>query len=70
MKRANKYDKSISQKHHMLMRTQRELKWLKSIKPKRRKQIQFNIKSLEKSSMDIFSIENGSLSFEGASPLY
>ena len=65
MKRANKYDKSISQKHHMLMRTQRELKWLKSIKPKKRKQIQFNIKSLEKSSMDIFSIEKGSLSFEG-----
>ncbi|MBK00740.1 MAG: hypothetical protein CMB48_07340 [Euryarchaeota archaeon] len=66
MKRANKYDKSISQKHHMLMRTQRELKWLKSIKPKKRKQIQFNIKSLEKSSMDIISIENASLSFEGS----
>ena len=65
MKRANKYDKSISQKHHMLMRTQRELKWLKSIKPKKRKQIQFNIKSLEKSSMDIISIEDACLSFEG-----
>ena len=41
MKRANKYDKSISQKHHMLMRTQRELKWLKSIKPK--KENRFNL---------------------------
>ena len=66
MKRANKYDKSISQKHHMLMRTQRELKWLKSIKPKKRKQMQFNIKSIEKSSMDVISLENASLSFEGS----
>lgn len=64
MKRANKYDKSISQKHHMLMRTQRELKWLKSIKPKKRKQIQFNLKSIDKSSMDIISLEGVSLSFD------
>ena len=66
MKRANKYDKSISQKHHMLMRTQRELKWLKSNKPKKRKQIQFNLKSIDKSSMDIISLEDVSLSFEGS----
>ena len=33
MKRANKYDKSISQKHQMLSRAQRELKWLKTLKP-------------------------------------
>ena len=33
MKRANKYDKSISQKHQMLSRSQRELKWLKKLKP-------------------------------------
>ena len=65
MKRANKYDKSISQKHHMLMRTQRELTWLKRMKPKKRKQIQFNLKSLEKSSMDIISLEKVSLSFNG-----
>ena len=37
-----------------------------TLKPKKRKQIQFNIKSLEKSSMDIISIENASLSFEGS----
>ena len=67
MKRANKYDKSISQKHQMLMRTQRELKWLKKIKPKKRKQMQFNIKSLEKSSMDILSLENANLSFDDTS---
>jgi len=66
MKRANKYDKSISQKHQMMMRTQRELKWLNSIKPKKRKQMQFNIKSLDKSSMDVISFEKASLSFEGS----
>ncbi|RAH13566.1 MAG: hypothetical protein CMB56_006940 [Methanobacteriota archaeon] len=64
MKRANKYDKSISQKHHMLMRTQRELKWLKSIKPRKRKNMQFNLKSIEKSSIDVISLENVSLHFD------
>ena len=29
MKSANKYDKSISQKHVMINRAQRELKWLR-----------------------------------------
>ena len=65
MKRANKYDKSISQKHQMIMRAQRELKWLNSIKPKKRKELQFNLQSTEKSSLDVLDISNAHLAFEG-----
>jgi len=65
MKRANKYDKSISQKHHMLSRSQRELKWLKSLKPKERRGLEFNLKSTEKSSLDVLDFRQASLQFEG-----
>ena len=65
MKRANKYDKSISQKHHMLSRSQRELKWLKTLKPKERKELQFNLQSTEKSSLDVLDLKQASLKFEG-----
>ncbi|MDP6899383.1 MAG: ABC-F family ATP-binding cassette domain-containing protein [Candidatus Thalassarchaeaceae archaeon] len=65
MKRANKYDKSISQKHQMLSRAQRELKWLKSLKPKERKGLQFNLQSTEKSSLDVLDFHQASLHFEG-----
>ncbi len=63
MKRANKYDKSISQKHHMIMRSQRELKWLTSIKPKKRKQLKFNLTSAEKSSLEVMTIDNAEHTF-------
>ena len=65
MKRANKYDKSISQKHFMLMRQQRELKWMKSLRPKRRKGLAFSLSSTEKSSHDVLELRNASLTFEG-----
>jgi len=65
MKRANKYDKSISQKHHMIMRSQRELKWLKSLKPKQRKALQFDLKSTEKSSLEVLDFRKANLTFEG-----
>jgi ATP-binding cassette subfamily F protein 3 len=65
MKRANKYDKSISQKHQMIMRAQKELKWLNSIKPKKRKELQFNLQAMEKSSLDVLDIRDAYLSFEG-----
>ena len=65
MKRANKYDKSISQKHHMLSRSQRELKWLKTLKPKERKELQFNLQSTEKSSLDVLDFKQASLKFDG-----
>ena len=65
MKRANKYDKSISQKHHMIMRSQRELKWLKSLKPKQRKALRFNLESTEKSSLEVLDFRKSNLFFEG-----
>ena len=65
MKRANKYDKSISQKHHMLSRSQRELKWLKSLKPKERRGLRFDLQSTEKSSLDVLDFKRACLRFEG-----
>ena len=65
MKRANKFDKSISQKHQMLSRSQRELKWLKTLKPSERRELQFDLQSTEKSSLDVLDFRNASLKFEG-----
>jgi ATP-binding cassette subfamily F protein 3 len=65
MKRANKYDKSISQKHQMLSRSQRELKWLKKLRPKERRGLQFNLQSTEKSSLDVLDFRQACLKFEG-----
>ena len=65
MKRANKYDKSISQKHHMLSRSQRELKWLKTLKPTERRGLQFNLQSTEKSSLDVLDFRKATLQFGG-----
>ena len=65
MKRANKYDKSISQKHHMLSRSQRELKWLKTLKPTERRGLQFDLQSTEKSSLDVLDFRQASLRFDG-----
>ncbi len=65
MKRANKYDKSISQKHFMMMKEQRRLKWMKSLKPKRRKSLNFSLSSTEKSSLDVLDLKNASLAFDG-----
>jgi ATP-binding cassette subfamily F protein 3 len=65
MKRANKFDKSISQKHFMIMRSQRELKWLRSIKPRQRKALRFNLSSTQKSSLDVLDFRKASLTFEG-----
>jgi ATP-binding cassette subfamily F protein 3 len=65
MKRANKYDKSISQKHHMIMISQRELKWLKTLKPKQRKALTFSLSSTEKSSLEVLDFRKANLTFEG-----
>ncbi len=65
MKRANKFDKSISQKHKMLSRSQRELKWLKTLKPSERRELQFDLQSTEKSSLDVLDFRQASLKFEG-----
>ncbi len=65
MKRANKYDKSISQKHFMLMRQQRQLKWMKSLRPKQRKGLTFSLSSTDKSSLDVLELRDACLTFEG-----
>ena len=65
MKRANKYDKSVSQKHVMITRAQRELKWLKSLKPRQRQNLNFNLQSMEKSSLEVLDFHKASLTFEG-----
>ena len=64
MKRSNKFDKSVSQKHFMITRSQRELKWLKSIKPRKRQSLKFNLQSAEKSSLDVLEFREANLSFE------
>ena len=65
MKRANKYDKSISQKRFMLNRAQGELRWLKSIKPRQRKNLNFQLTATDKASMEIADLDEASLTFEG-----
>lgn len=65
MKRANKFDKSISQKHFMIMRSQNELKWLRSIKPRQRKALRFNLSSTQKSSLDVLDFHHANITFEG-----
>ncbi|HIG02857.1 MAG TPA: ABC-F family ATP-binding cassette domain-containing protein [Candidatus Poseidoniales archaeon] len=65
MKSANKYDKSISQKRFMLDREQNRLKWMKSIRPKKRKGLNFALQATSKSSLDVLEINKASLSFEG-----
>ena len=64
MKRSNKFDKSVSQKHFMITRSQRELKWLKSIKPRKRQSLKFNLQSAEKRSLDVLECREANLSFE------
>jgi len=65
MKRANKYDKSISQKRFLLARAQGELRWLKSLKPRQRRGLNFRLESTEKSSLEVLDFHDATLTFEG-----
>ena len=65
MKRANKYDKSISQKRFLLARSQGELRWLKSLKPRQRRGLNFRLESTEKSSLEVLDFRDATLTFEG-----
>ena len=65
MKRANKYDKSISAKHKMIERMQQELKALKARVPKKRKPLILSLEASDKGSMDVLSIENATKTFDG-----
>ena len=65
MKRANKYDISISAKHKMIERMQQELKALKARVPKKRKPLILSLEATDKGSMDVLSVEGGTKAFEG-----
>ena len=65
MKRNNKYDKSISAKHKMVERLQRQRKALKARVPKKRKALRFNLESMDKASIDVLEMENVSKEFDG-----
>ena len=65
MKRNNKYDKSISAKHKMLERLQKERKALKARVPKMRKAMRFSLESLDKGSMDVLEMKDATLRFDG-----
>ena len=69
MKRANKYDKSISQKRFLLARAQGELRWLKSLKPRERRGLNFRLESTEKSSLEVLDFHKASLTFDGLNRL-
>lgn len=64
MKRNNKYDKSISAKHKMLERLQRQRKALKARVPKKRKAMNFSLKSVDKASMDVLELKQVSKRFD------
>ena len=65
MKRANKYDKSISAKHKMIERLQQELKALKARMPKKRKPLILSLEAVDKASMDVLSVEDATKIFDG-----
>ncbi|MDC0055931.1 ATP-binding cassette domain-containing protein [Deltaproteobacteria bacterium] len=65
MKRNNKYDKSISAKHKMIERMQKERKALVARVPKQRKGLQFNLESVDKASLDVLELEAVYKRFDG-----
>ncbi|MBT6971801.1 MAG: ABC-F family ATP-binding cassette domain-containing protein [Euryarchaeota archaeon] len=65
MKRNNKYDKSISAKHKMIERMQKERKVLVARVPKQRKGLQFNLESVDKASLDVLELEAVYKRFDG-----
>ena len=65
MKRANKFDKSISAKHKMIERMQQEVKLLKARVPKQRKALIMTLDAVDKASMDVLEITDACMTFEG-----
>ena len=65
MKRANKYDKSISAKHKMITRMQQEMKALRSRVSKKRKPLVLTLDALDKASMDVLEMVDATMTFEG-----
>ena len=65
MKRANKYDKSISAKQKMIERMQQELKALRARVPKKRKPLILKLEATDKASMDVLQLDGATKTFEG-----
>jgi len=65
MKRANKYDKSISAKHKMIERMQQEVKALRARVPKQRKSLIMTLDAVDKASMDVLELADACMTFEG-----
>jgi ATP-binding cassette subfamily F protein 3 len=65
MKRANKYDKSISAKHKMIERMQQEVKALRARVPKQRKSLIMTLDAVDKASMDVLELTDACMTFEG-----
>ena len=65
MKRANKYDKSISAKHKMITRMQQELKALNARVSRKRKPLILTLDALDKASMDVLELVDATMTFEG-----
>ena len=65
MKRANKYDKSISAKQKMIERMQQELKALKARVPKKRKPLILSLEAIDKASMDVLQLDGASKRYDG-----
>ena len=65
MKRANKFDKSISAKQKMIERMQKELKILRARVPKKRKPLILQLEATDKASMDVLQMDGATKIFEG-----
>ncbi|MGY8701161.1 MAG: ABC-F family ATP-binding cassette domain-containing protein [Candidatus Poseidoniales archaeon] len=65
MKRNNKFDKSISAKHKMIERMQKERKVLVARVPHKRKGLQFDLESVDKASLDVLELQAVFKRFEG-----
>ena len=65
MKRANKYDKSISAKQKMIERMQQELKALKARVPKKRKPLILSLEAIDKASMDVLQLDGATKKYDG-----
>ena len=65
MKRANKYDKSISAKQKMIERMQQELKALRARVPKKRKPLILTLEATDEASMDVLQLDGATKIYEG-----
>ena len=68
MKSSNKYDKSISAKHHMTKRLQSERARLQAGTSAKRRDLRFHIEAAQKSSNEVATLSAVELEFPGSPP--